>query len=492
MKKLKTLIAALMASTMVLTMTGCSEEEPVSATNSGGTTAGSVEMEDEAVTEAAKALTDKLLYPDLKVSKRIKWMAWWPMDETDGAAILFKEVYGIPETGENKEDEGRIFDYYAVGWDERYDKLGAAISSDQSPDLFPFEMADFPYGIVYGRYQPVDDIVDFDNEKWANYKESNELFMFKGQHYTAFAGYSINAYMWYKKSNIEAIGADDPYELFMQGKWDWDAFLDISRKWQQSGTTDEPRYATDGFAVENSFLISTGMPLISFDGTKAISNLYSAEVERALTDKGIVSILEKENLRYPRHELNSYDVNYAAWANDTNLFFCEGTWRYVETLQTFKRKYKWADDEIKVVVFPKDPKADKHYVQLKVDPEMWVKGSQNKEGVQAWYDCKVTAVNDSTLHKAANDKAIRNPKTNYTQEILDYVDLITNYNGDSPVTPVVDFSTSLGPSVSADESDAPLRSLTSRVYLVGDSYVQLRGENEKVINAAIDDLNKQI
>ena len=490
MKKLKTLVAALMAATMVLTMTGCSEEEPVSA--AGGDTsgtAGSVEMDDEAVNEAAKALKDKASYPDLKIEKRIKWMAWWPMDETSGPAVLFKELYGIPETGDDPSAEGRIFEYQSVAYGTHYDKLSAAIASDESPDMFPFEIKDFPYGILMNRYQSVDDIVDFSEEKWANYRDLNEQFKLNGKHYTAACGYSLADLMWYKKSNIEAIGADDPQELFNQGKWDWDAFLELSRKWQQSGTNDTPRFTTDGWVAENSLVVSTGVPLVGSDGTKLISNLRSAEVERAMN---LLTTLQTEDLRYPRGELNEYDINPAAWASDQILFHCNGTWGYEEFLQTYKKKYKWADDEIKVVPFPKDPKADKYYVQMKIDPEMWVKGSKNAPGVQAWLDCKVTSAADKTLHDASNAKMIKNPKQNYTKEIIDFLDTLYGYYGNCPVTPVVDFSTGLGPSVSADDGEAPIKALTFQVYLIGESYVQLREENEGLILGAINDINAKL
>lgn len=491
MKKLKTLVAALTAATMVLTMTGCNEEEPVAATSTtSGSTVGSVEMDDEAVNEAAKALKDQLSYPDLKVTKRIKWMSWWPMDETGGAAVLFKEVYGIPETGDDPAEEGRVFEYQSVAYPDRLDKLGAAISADESPDIYPFEMKDFPYGVLYNRYQPLDDIIDFNDKNWSKFNDLNDQFVLNGKHYVGFFEYSIADFMWYRKSNIEAIGADDPQELFLQGKWDWDVFLDISRKWQQTGTTDSPKYATDGFWVDTGLLLSTGVPMVGSDGTKIVSNLRTPEVERAMT--GIIVTLEKENLRYPRHELNSYDPNYAEWANGNTLFFCEGSYRYEETLQTFKKKYKWADDEIKYVPYPKDPKADKHYVELKVYNEMWVKGSKNAEGVKAWMDCKIVAAQDKALHDASNQKMINNPKQNYTKEILDFMDLLYGWKGESPVTPIVDYSMGLGPNVSAETTAGPIKSLINLPYLTGESYVQLREENEPLILDGINQINAQL
>lgn len=487
MKKLKTLMAALMAATMVLTMTGCEEEDPNASVSK---TTNDVEMEDQAVEEAAKALVGNLSYPDLKVTKRIKWMGWWPLDETSGECILFKEVYGIPETGENPADEGRIFEYSAVEYGSRYDTLATAIASDESPDIFPFEIADFPYGVLMNRYQAVDDVVDFSEEKWARTRELNEQFALNGKHYTTFTSYSLADLMWYKKSNIAAIGADDPQELFNQGKWDWTAFLNIADKWQQSGTTDTPRFVCDGWKVDTSLICSTGVPVVGTDGGKLVNNLHTAEVERAVTD--VIAKLQRENLRYPRHELNEWAQNPNAWANDQTLFFCEGTWRYEEDLQMFKRRFKWADDEIKVVPYPKDPKADKQYVELKADCYMWVKGSTNKEGVQAWYDCLITTSNDVPLHEASNAKLIKNTKQGYTKEIIDFLDTLYGYNGESPVTPVVEFKTGLGPNVDNGTMDCPVGGIVGKVYLTGESFTTTREEYEGAIQKAIDDINAKI
>lgn len=505
MKKFKTILAAVMAATMVLTMTGCDEEaEPAGGGSAPGAAATSgddaanvdrKDMEDEAVTNAAKALKPQLSYPDLKVTKRIKWMSWWDMDETSGEAELFKEAYGIPETGDDKTAEGRIFELIYTGYDNRFDNLSAAIATDQSPDLFPFEIRDYPYGILANRYQAVDDIVDFSSEKWAASKPLADQFALNGKHYAAFTGITLGSLMWYRKSNIESIGADDPQELFKAGNWTWDTFLDISRAWAQSGSSDpsspDAKFALDGYEAENAFIISTGTPLFNTDGSKIVSNLRSSEVERAMT--GIVDTLYKENLRYPMNELNSWNTNPTAWATGQVLFFCEGTWRYEEELQMFKKKYKWADDEIKVVPFPKDPKADKYYVQIKVDVPMFVKGSANKEGVQAWYDCCITCSQDETLKKVSDEKMIKNPKQNYTQEILDFLNPLYKLDGTSPLTPIVEMAEGLGPSAfDSATGTGPVVDITHLPYMQGDSFVQLRDEYESVLLKAVEDINNKI
>lgn len=501
MKKFKALLAAVMAAAMAITMTGCDEESepadvstPNAATNNSGETSQTVadrkDMDDEAVNEAAKALKDQVSYPDLKITKRIKWLAWWSMDETSGESVLFKEVYGIPETGMNEEDEGHIFDNIYVDYGARTDRLATMVASDESPDIFPFEVLDFPYGVLMNRYDSIDDIVDFNSEKWAGVKDLNEQFVLNGKHYTSFYGITLADLMWYKKSNIESIGAEDPQELFNQGKWNWDTMLEIGRKWKQSGTDDDPKFLLDGYNFEDSFVTSTGVPMVGNDGKKIVSNLRTSEVERAIT--GLVSTLQKESLIYPRHELNSWNQNPSAWANDTNLFLCEGTWRYEEDLQVFKRKFKWPDDEIKVVPFPKDPQADKYYIQIKCDCNMLVKGSKNKEGVQAWLDCCITTSGDKTLAEASKQKAIKNPKTGWTEELLDFLNPLYAIDGSSNLVPIIDFKKGLGPNVFNGNADGPITALTALVSLQGDSFVTLRDENESAILKAIDDVNAKI
>lgn len=507
MKKLKKAAAAVLTAATIFSITACDEEISVSAGTdayapTASNTAPAVKSNDDdnvvitdfeykPVKDAAIPLIDKLDNKDLKIDKRLKWMAWYNMDETTPAAELFKAAYGAPNDGDDENASGRIFEYISVGaYKDRYDKLAAAISVDDSPDMFPFEITDFPYGIINNRYQPVDALINIDSDKWRATKKLMDQFVVNGKHYVVFNEISINSLMWYRKSNIESIGAEDPQELFKQGKWDWDSFLDLARKWQASGSEDDKRYVTDGYNAETDLVVTTGVPMVSFNGRTLTNNLHDPAVERVMN---LVATLQSENLRYPRHELNNYDTNTTAWAAGSNLFFCEGVWRYEETLQYFRKKYKWADDEIKVVPFPKDPKSDKHYVQLKQDAFMFVSGSKNPDGVQAWLDCWATAAGDEAMKKAQHDQFIANPKRGYTEELLSFIESLKAIDGSSTLTPIVEYKNGLGPKVfDSNVAESPVAALTSHVYLEGESYSQLREANEGVIDLAIKDLNEEL
>lgn len=527
MKKFRSVIAAVLAAATVLTMTACDEEVTPSGTGSGNSGTPSVggeqstststssalatsreEYVDSNVQEAVGQLKDQLEDPEMKVEKRIKWLAWYNIQEATPAGELFKSVYGIPETGDDPDAAGNIFEWENVAYVDRYTKLATNIQADMSPDMFPFEGTDFPIGIIKGRYQPVDELLDLSLPKWQGAKDLMDQYKVNGKYYCAFWEITLGSLMWYKKSAIAEIDAEDPQELFKQGKWDWDAFLDIGRKWQQSGTEDAPRYLYDGWGVETNFMLSTGVPLVSMDGGKMTLNLHDPNIERAVQ---LIETLDNENLPWPRAE-QGWTISPRSWINNQNLFFCEGIWRYegngwngksdtdedkkkmqsADGLKDYRIRFKWPEDEIRVVPFPKDPKADKHYVQLKQDSFMWVKGSKNPNGVKAWIDCSVTASLDPKTTEAAKQQMIDDPTKQWTRELLDFLYPLYKLDGSSPVYPVAEFRTGLPyPVYDSNASQSPVASLTDFIY-IDESFTTLRDTHESVIQAAIDDMNKEL
>ena len=101
MNKFKRAAAAVMTAAMVLSLAACDEEAPV--TNSGASNSSAPNSAANAVTttplvtttydtdpnviKAAEDAASGLDNPDLKVTKRLKWMAWWDIDETTAASL---------------------------------------------------------------------------------------------------------------------------------------------------------------------------------------------------------------------------------------------------------------------------------------------------------------------------------------------------------------------------------------------------------------------
>ncbi len=496
--KLKALMAGVLAAASILSLTACDESAPVNsgAGNSGAgtpapgtsattTTAATTREtfeENSGVNEAVKDVVDKLDIKDVEVGDRtLTFMAWWPMDETTAEVRLFKEAYGV-------DSERVLFENINVPYAEAYARLGTAISSGDSPDFFPFEVIAFPNAPVKRMFQPIDDIVDLNNGKWDGAKELIEQFKFGGKHYCAFYEVDINQYLWYRTSVIEDAGLEDPRELFEAGNWTWDTFLEMGRKFQ---TTDDDKYLIDGYNVDQDFAITTGVPFVSCDGTTLVNNLKNPEIERVMTD--LISVLQKENLRYPLHELNGYSMNTKAWVDGDILFYCHGSaWAYQDTLRSFARRQKWEEDELSFVPVPKDPKADKYYVGAKPYTMLWVEGSENGDLVGAWYDACITAAQDPETIAAG--KAQRKENYGYSDENLDYVYKFSSVTGENPLTGILSFMTGLGSTVyTTGVAEDPAIAVTRTVYLTGEkTYTQLREENDPIIQAAIDELNAKL
>lgn len=494
MKKIKAIVSTMLAGMMVLTMTACDETpaENSGVTNSGapGTTAPSTTPERttfDTNLEVQQSIQDlEVENPDLEITDRIYWMAWWEIDETTPAAELFKKTYGTPANGIQADRNGMIFDYTYCDYTGRFDTLGTAIAADEGPDLFPFEIYDFPYGVLRGRYQAIDDVVNLDSPKWDGTRDLMDKFVLNGKHYCAFYEISMNNLFYYRQSIIGDLGVEDPRTLFEEGRWDWDAFLEMARKFQQSG---EGKYAIDGYNPENDFVLSTGTPMVGNNNGVIVNNLHDAAVERA--ENLMLTVLQQENLRYPRHELNGWNVNPKAFADGNTLFYADGgTWVWEATLSKYALKYAWDSDEVQCVPCPKDPQADAHYVTLKQDSLMWCKGSTNANGVSAWIDCCVTTSSDPGVKEAAISKAMEDYSWN--RELLEFIYSLCALDGTSPVTPIVDFKGGLGTVSDSSATEAPVQSLTNLVYLTGESYTTLRDTHEPAIQAAIDDVNKAI
>ena len=178
MKIYKKLIALVLSMSMVLSMTACEEDE----NESGGGDTSNTNLE----------------------NKKIVWLAWYNPFEKDPAYQLFKERYG-----------GEIEYVSTGGYASRFDKLSNMIKNDQSPDMFPFEMNNWPYGAKM--FQPVDELIDFNEDKWASTKDYIDQFKWKGKAYTPITEIDTSFVLWYRKSVVQKAGLADPKELFDKG-----------------------------------------------------------------------------------------------------------------------------------------------------------------------------------------------------------------------------------------------------------------------------------
>lgn len=325
------------------------------------------------------------------------WMSHYdlnPTGNTERSAelALFEDTYG-----------GKIV-YNQTTWDGRFDDLATAIVADQSPDIFPYEWIAFPSGIMKGQYQPIDDIVDWTDPKWAGMLDEADAYLYKGQHYIAPYEIIESLLLIYDRTLIQEEGLPDPYELYENGEWTWDAFKSMMQTFCQGG--DDRIGCMNAFG--RSMVMSTGQTFVTYDGEKFINNVNNADIGRV---QEFLSSLAKEGLTGN----GEYLAVSQAMVKGNVLFYGSGNWDIDMAIKAGNA----IDHEVFVVTMPRDPQSDELYVAENLQAHMWVAGSTKKDLVKTWFDCLRTVKTDEEYLAKAKESQLEN--TLWTSEIYDAV-----------------------------------------------------------------------
>ena len=495
MKKYTKAIAGAMALVSAVTaFSGCSGSGTPAASgatsSSTASTTGETQKqmsENEGVQSAVGNVSAAENYKDIKVDTKIKWMAWWDIQEASPAVEVFKKLYGTPANkpkGHESVDDANVFVNISVTYAERYTSLAKLIQSDDSPDCFPFEICNYPYSVYQNLFQSLDGIIDFTTDDWADYKDAIDKFNWGGKNYCPIMSLTPTSYLWYRKSVVEEAGLDDPWELYEKGEWTWSTFMEMARKFSDP---ENGKYVLDGYNPEDNFVCTTGTPLVSLEGGKLVSHMNDANIEKCL-DMLRSFDNTQEQLRYPRDTENSWTPSYNEWADGNTLFFEDGSWRYEETWRKFKKKNKWEDEEINFVPFPQMDGADTYYQEMKQDAYMFVSGSKNADGYKAWIYANLLSSKDEEVKKAGRQQSI--DEFDWNETLLDRLDKLKD-----PATfeSVFEFKNGIGPDIAdSTTGENAVGHLTSDVIMGGNSFTTVRDENKGVIEARIKELNATV
>lgn len=374
--------------------------------NSAGTADASITDDITTTTEKTEWTGDNIdiaddegaLNTDVDISgKTLKWMGFYDLNPTNdnpersAEVALFEDTYGAK------------IEYLATTNDKRFDDLATAIVGGTPPDIFIYEWRTFPYDINKNQYQPVDSLIDWSDPMWADVKTTADKFLWKGEHYIAPLGYAFNdtQVLMYNKTTVQDCALDDPYELYLEGKWDWDAFVDIMKSYVEE---EEGHYGISGWWA-NAFVYTAGDTMVTYDGSKFTNNLRSANIERAQL---VLEDIWKSDL-----VLRGWVNPDAAFNSDNSaLFYSMGTWAYDGAAKSMP------GDVIQIVPFPRNPDDNKYYVSNKVNAYMWVKGSDNGDVVKAWFDCNRLVNYEEKYTEVTKQKFLENAQ-GWTSEMYD-------------------------------------------------------------------------
>ncbi len=213
-------------------------------------------------TGKAKTVFEKDIYGSIpkNVKKEVHILMWREYNPSEKQAITgFEKKTGIKVRTTRTTEK----DYLT--------KLVSLVTAKDSPDVCVLDTDNFP-GVVTKVAQPLDaEVFRLDDSCW--YKPYMDDFKVNGKYFSVAMSGSWNcedtAYVtFYSKNVMKQIGVSTtPYQLYQQGKWNWDAQKDIIMKAKNSGI------GGIAFTYYDTMMYSTGTKFVNYNGKKFTSNM---------------------------------------------------------------------------------------------------------------------------------------------------------------------------------------------------------------------------
>lgn len=382
----KRIIAGIFAAVFAAGITGCAEEQPQSSgaapaiTTSAATT---TDPDENAATDRdIKELETSSYTPDGNAGT-VKFLGYYDIRDdqkgTEQCLVFESEQYG-----------GTI-EYITCGSGDAYfEKLGMMISADESPDIVTHDAMSYPGNVGKGLFEALDDYIDMDSPLWVGMKDVIESLEYKGKHYKYPHKITTSFALNYSKKTIEENGLRDPYELYLNGEWTWDAWRDLMIEFCDKDEQNIGFYATD--TILTSLIATTGTTLVEAypDGT-IINNIGSTNVGRAMN---FYETLCRDGVMYAG-QLDSWVPPQTFAVNSDRLLFLgmEPEWTYTAATKEIQDKQGVENDilntvsDFAFVPFPRDSSADAYYQSHDIFGFVIPKGAKNIKGAVDMINC---------------------------------------------------------------------------------------------------------
>ena len=174
-------------------------------------------------------------------------------------------------------------------------KLVSMITSGDAPDIVYLSTGSFP-GLVTKAMQPLDaETFQLNSDCWN--KQYMDAYKINGRYFGVAMPQSwlcedLNYVTYYNPQLLKSIGVTTmPYDLYKQGKWNWETQEEIMRKAKAAGKVGLEYQSSD------VFMHSAGQDFVSYDGSQ-FNNLVSGATSGSLLTSAWaeVATLNSENL----------------------------------------------------------------------------------------------------------------------------------------------------------------------------------------------------
>ena len=174
-------------------------------------------------------------------------------------------------------------------------KLVSMITSSEAPDIVYLSTGSFP-GLVTKAMQPLDtEMFQLNSDCWN--KQYMDAYKVNGRYFgvampKSWSCEDLNYVTYYNPQFLKSIGVTTmPYDLYKQGKWNWETQEEIMRKAKAAGKVGLEYQSSD------VFMHSAGQDFVSYDGSQ-FNNLASGATSGSLLTSAWaeVATLNSENL----------------------------------------------------------------------------------------------------------------------------------------------------------------------------------------------------
>lgn len=391
-----------------------SSEEPVTEPVTEAPTEPPTEEEEFRKAEAREEMT-------------LTWLSDYDLnparhEKRSSALEIFEDVFG-----------GKI-NYVATTADGKYDRLAEMLNAGETVDMFPYEPQAFPEGMTRDLYAPLDPYYEelgMDTGIWDDMQETINAYSYKDGHYVIPYSFTDPVVLTYSRKIVREEGLSDPYELYTQGNWNWDTFMEMITEFKENTPDGSTRYGISG-ELGRAALASSGRPVVKNANGQLTNNISDPEIAKA---EQMVLDITQQGL-YRSNWLDHFDT-------DGNiLFYAMGTWALGESNGLND------DKDLMVVPFPKSPTSDRYYISSDHNARLLVRNSQKGAAVATYIRCERLAVTEPTF---ADDKktAATTPVMTAMGELKSVItdeqyDALLEFTDPSKVSPVVDFGYGMG------------------------------------------------
>lgn len=294
-------------------------------------------------------------------------------------------------------------------------KLSSLILSEDPPDLVSVS-GGFPSLPITDMVEPIDGLINFNDDLFKDLKACYEQFIFGDKHYFAPWVYDTLSYVFYNKKIFADNGMKTPDELFNEGKWTWDEFkkaaIDLNVDENGDGTAERWGLATCVYH-DIRLAFTTGQNTINVNGRDITSNIANPKLERAFNF--LYDLTYKDKVASPNRDSN--EVQSLFNTGKTAMLMGPDFWSGDDTAFPDLKKA----NGFGFAPYPKDPQADNHYIPGEAIGFFVPKGVVNNKGLTAFFYSAVAAMKEEGMkgnpaYQKAYDKFMKKYSDAYTQE----------------------------------------------------------------------------